>query len=282
MSTSFNEQAAASIALIDKRSASIAPVQPAMNPMQELQMRLVREGDISKLEKLMDLEERWRKAEALRAFNEAMAKFKAIPLSIRKNKHVHFDFKDGGGKVDYWHATLASICEQACPLLASCGLRHSWSVSEGQGGLITVSCILTHELGHSESVTLSGMPDASGKKNAIQQKGSTVSYLERYTFLAVTGLATIDQDDDGRGSQPQPEVPKLDEKVAADYLASIEGSGDEDELFSNYRSALDAAGVKRDQHGSAIPGSAKYDEDAKAFTAAKNTRLAQLKKRGAK
>src|ERR1700761_4841134 len=122
------DQLEGSLALVDKRSASIEAA-PLMNPMQELQMRLIREADIDKLQKLMDLEERWRKAEALKAFNEAMARFKAMPLSIRKNKHVSFPVKDengqrGGAMVDYWHATLASICEQACPLLASVGLRH--------------------------------------------------------------------------------------------------------------------------------------------------------------
>jgi hypothetical protein len=35
--------------------------------------------------------------------------------------------------------------------------------------------------------------------------GSTISYLERYTLLALTGLAAHDQDNDGKGSGGDPE-----------------------------------------------------------------------------
>ena len=63
--------------------------------------------------------------------------------------------------------------------------------------MIRVTCVLSHILGHSERVTLQASPDQSGGKNNIQAVGSTVTYLERYTLLAVTGLATAEQDDDG-------------------------------------------------------------------------------------
>ena len=36
----------------------------------------------------------------------------------------------------------------------------------------------------------------SGSKNSIQAVGSTVTYLQRYTLLAVTGLAAKGQDSD--------------------------------------------------------------------------------------
>ena len=42
--------------------------------------------------------------------------------------------------------------------------------------------------------------DTSGGKNNIQAMGSAVSYLERYTLLAITGLSTKEMDDDGRGA----------------------------------------------------------------------------------
>jgi hypothetical protein len=181
--------------------------------------------------------------------------------------------------VDYWHATLASICEQACPLLASVGLRHHWNLVEGQGGIILVTCTLTHQLGHSEGVTLSGLPDASGKKNPIQQKGSTVSYLERYTFLAVTGLATIDQDDDGRksGAAPdEPEVEAMEAGAVADFLAAIEGAGDVTELWDHYDRACIGAGMKVGADGKLIPGTETDPESLTQFTAMRRKRAAQL------
>ncbi|WP_080398455.1 ERF family protein [Burkholderia pseudomallei] len=54
-------------------------------------------------------------------------------------------------------------------------------------------------MGHSKMVTMSGAPDNSGKKNAIQQAASTITYLQRYTLLAATGMSTKDDDDDGAG-----------------------------------------------------------------------------------
>ena len=48
---------------------------------------------------------------------------------------------------------------------------------------------------------MTASPDDSGGKNAIQSIGSTVSYLQRYTILALAGLATREMDDDGSTSE---------------------------------------------------------------------------------
>jgi hypothetical protein len=56
-----------------------------------------------------------------------------------------------------------------------------------------VTCILRHELGHSETASMGGKPDVGGAKSPIQARASTKSYLERYTFMAVTGQAASGQ-----------------------------------------------------------------------------------------
>ncbi len=40
--------------------------------------------------------------------------------------------------------------------------------------------------------------DTSGSKNMVQARGSTITYLERYTLCAILGIATADEDMDGR------------------------------------------------------------------------------------
>ena len=55
-------------------------------------------------------------------------------------------------------------------------------------------------MGHSEKATLTAGPDASGSKNSIQAIGSSVTYLKRYTFEAVTGVVTTDDDDDANSA----------------------------------------------------------------------------------
>jgi hypothetical protein len=156
--------------------------------------------DVAKLQALLDVRDRWEASEARRAFTAALNAFKAKPPRITKNKTVSFD------RTTYRHATLDNVCDQIAAALADHGLSHRWGVIQ-EGGTIKVCCILTHVMGHSERVELEGPPDDSGKKNKIQQVGSTVTYLQRYTLLAITGLATSDQDDDGHGAGREEERP---------------------------------------------------------------------------
>lgn len=168
-------------------------------------MRMIERGvadpafDVAKLEKLLDVKERWEKEEARKAFIAAKAAFKAEAPRIEKNKQVGFESRRTNERTAYRHATLDHIDHLIAPVLAKHGLAHSWKTEQGQGGVITVTCFLTHVQGHSESVTLQGSPDNSGSKNNIQAVGSTVTYLQRYTLLAITGMATADQDDDASG-----------------------------------------------------------------------------------
>ena len=167
----------------------------AVTPMQMLQMAVERGADVAMLEKLMALQERWEASEARKAFVVALSAFKANPPTITKNKHVSFP-NSKGGQTDYDHATLDQVANVIGAALSQHGMSHRWETEQGDGGMIRVTCILQHVLGHSERVTLQSSPDQSGGKNNIQAVGSTVSYLQRYTLLAATGLAARDMDDD--------------------------------------------------------------------------------------
>lgn len=165
---------------------------PAITPMQMLQIAVERGADMAMLEKLMSLQERWEANEARKAYVAAMSEFKSEPLTLEKNKQVAFD------STKYSHATLDQVCDVVGPALSRHGLSHRWDIEQREHDVISVSCVITHAMGHSERVTLSAKPDASGKKNAIQAIGSAVSYLSRYTLIAATGLAARDMDDDGK------------------------------------------------------------------------------------
>ena len=154
--------------------------------------------DISKLEKILELQIRYEENEAKKAYHKAMAAFKANPPDIEKDARVRFSTQKG--KTEYNHATLANVTSKINAALAKHGLHASWKQSQGDG-LLTVTCYITHELGHSESTSLTAGLDQSGGKNNIQALGSTNSYLERYTVLALTGLATREADDDGVTSE---------------------------------------------------------------------------------
>ena len=186
----------------------------AVTPMQMLQIAVERGDDLDKLSKLMDLQERWEKREAEKAFVTSLNAFKKSPPTITKNKHVSFATR-GGDKTEYDHATLDQICEVIGGALSDHGLSHRWEVDQAEG-MVCVTCVLTHELGHSERVTLRAGADQSGGKNSIQAIGSTVTYLERYTLLAATGLAAKEQDDDGRTAESaSPISPEQKEELIA-------------------------------------------------------------------
>jgi hypothetical protein len=198
------------------RPANVEVMPAATNPMELLSRAVGQGADIGTLERLMALQERYEKAEAEKAFTAAMAAFKANPPEILKNKQVEFS------DVKYKHATLDQVTSVLGKALSEHGLSFRWDTKQ-ENNQITVTCILTHVLGHKESVTLSAQPDTSGKKNSIQGVGSTVSYLQRYTLMAITGSASQDMDDDGRGSE-EPELTEFQESLLAELrTASLDG-----------------------------------------------------------
>ena len=149
------------------------------------------------IREMMDLKERQEDHEAKKAYHNGMAEFHLNPPLIEKEKRISFEA--GGKVVEYNHASLGNVSQKINVALAVHGFTVSWKTTQ-QDGKVTVTCTITHRLGHSESTSLTAEPDKSGSKNPIQAIASTVSYLERYTVLALTGLATSDMDDDGRGA----------------------------------------------------------------------------------
>lgn len=168
-------------------------------PADLLRVALDSNADLDRLERLMRLQQEWEANEARKAYVAAIARFKQNPPTILKEKRVNFE--TSRGKTSYMHATLGDVTQPIIEGLAAVGISHRWDIEQPDGGMITVRCILTHEQGHSESVTMRAGRDDTGGKNAIQQVASTITYLERYTLLSITGLATHDMpDDDGRQS----------------------------------------------------------------------------------
>jgi len=151
---------------------------------------------VEQIEKMMELQERFERNEAKKAYHVAMAKFKANPPKINKDAKV--DYTSQKGRTNYRHATLANVTEKISSALSQHGLSAAWETKQ-EGEKIFVTCKITHILGHSESTTLNASPDNSGNKNSIQAVGSTVTYLERYTILSLTGLATHEDDDGAAG-----------------------------------------------------------------------------------
>ncbi len=225
-----------------ERAVAPAPIDPNATPMQMLAIMTQRGVSMADLKDLVALAKDWEAGQARRAFVEAMAAFKAEPHEILKTKYVNIE---GGAK--FWHATLADVVDGVVASLAKFGLSHKWITEQKDANSIKVTCVITHKLGHSESTEMLGAPDSSGKKNAIQQVGSTVTFLQRYTLMSLCGLAAKDMDDDAKaagisGKKPQPAEPEGFD----DWCANMEAVADEgvarlqdtwkksSEMFRNY------------------------------------------------
>jgi len=173
-------------------TAIAAPDQVTANGL--LQMAIDKDLDVEKLRMLMDLKDRDDATQAKKAYMAAMTRFHATCPEIIKTRTV--DFTSQKGRTNYNHAGLAETLEQIKGAMTECGLFASWR-TDVKDGIVTVTCVVTHADGHSETTALPGSPDNSGNKNPIQAVGSTVTYLQRYTLFVLLGLAALDQDDDG-------------------------------------------------------------------------------------
>jgi hypothetical protein len=177
----------------------LEPAGPAtavpMTPMAMLNRALASGASVEMMEKLLALQERYEANEARKAFDEAMAAAKAEIPTIVKNRAV--DFTSQKGRTNYRHEDLGGIAKTIDPILGKHGLSYRFRTHTAPNEPISVTCIVSHRLGHSEENTLSAGRDESGNKNSIQAIGSTITYLQRYTLKAALGLAASN-DDDGR------------------------------------------------------------------------------------
>lgn len=215
--------------------AQQAPATPADIVLYAMQ----KGADIAQIEKFMDLQMKWEADQARKAFVADMAEFKKSPPEVVKDKQVAFN------GTSYMHATLGNVTEAIVAGLARCGFSHRWD-TEQQGGNIVVTCILTHKLGHSERTSLSATKDDSGKKNQIQQMASTITYLQRYTLLAATGVATKDQgDDDGAGAGG---FGTPDTKLADEWIAKVKVAPTDADVLKVWEIGVAAIQKANDRH----------------------------------
>lgn len=165
-----------------------------ITPAQMLQIAVERNATIEQMERLYALKREFEADEARKALAAAFARFKAEAVQVVKTKAINDGPLKGKKHADLWDVVTASS-----DVLARFGLSTSWAVTRDEPAWIEVTCTLKHEAGHSESVSLGGEPDTGPGRNKIQARGSTITYLQRYTLMAILGLAAREQDDDGNG-----------------------------------------------------------------------------------
>lgn len=204
------------------------------NPVALIQIALEKGADISQLKELMDLQERWEKKEARKNFFDALSNFQRIVPVLKKKKKANINSQKG--VYSYKYADLASIVNDIRKPLSECGLSYRWEFQE-KDGKIFCKCLLSHRDGHTEITEMEGSKDDSGYKNSIQQTGSTQTYLQRYTLIGALGLATADEDSDGK----QPEQKRMTVDEIAELVSQSETRKQLNQLFARNKDIVNAS-----------------------------------------
>jgi hypothetical protein len=218
----------------------------SVTPMHMLQMAVQQGADIDRLQKLMDLQERWEANQARKEFDAAMSAAKARIKPIIKNRKV--DFTSQKGRTNYDYEDLAQIATEIDPILADCGLSYRFR-SKQEGKKLSVTCIISHRDGHFEETTLTADNDESGNKNAIQSIGSAATFLQRYTLKLALGLSAS-KDDDGRGTGGG--AATISESQIADLKALGEEVGANLPKFLNFMRVESLSDIKASDYKKAV------------------------------
>jgi len=183
--------------LVTSDQQSSLPVM-AQPHMRLIEIAVNNGADITQLEKLMDLQERYEANQAKKEFNAAMSHFQAMLPVIEKLGIV--DYTTSKGRTFYQYAKIEDIAKAIQPALKETGLSYRFTQSQ-DNGIITVRCIVTHQSGHSEYSELVSSPDISGGKDQLKSIASAISYLRRYTLTGILGIVVGGEDDDGDSVQ---------------------------------------------------------------------------------
>ena len=145
------------------------------------------EADITKLEKMLDMQERILDRNAKQAFTADLAEMQQqLPRVI----------EHGAGHNNAKFAKLEDINDTIRPTLHKFGFAVTFRIGH-ETGLLSITTVLSHRQGHSEETTIILPADTSGGKNAVQAIGSTISYGKRYGVCAMLNISTGDDNDGG-------------------------------------------------------------------------------------
>lgn len=207
------------VATITPSVASLATTSPA----DLISQALASGADLDSLERLLALQERWQKGQALNAFNDAISKAKSEIGPIYKRQTA-----TGGAKFQF--ESLDDIDRQIKPILAKYGLSYRYRTNSTPEG-ITVVCIIAHVDGHSEENELYHAMDKGAGRNDIQAMGSSQTYLQRYSLKAALGLSASKDDDAAKAG-----ASTEDKMQEADWLECLCECKSMDELNAYFRS----------------------------------------------
>ena len=297
MSTTLNKTLEASIeresGLVhqEKRSAAIEQVKPSgADPLLALMDKMSQNPNITPemVGKMMNVYiDGQRKMATMtdeREFFMRLSEFKKNPPEIVKRLTMTMKGTAKGSGREYsltaHYADLNAYSDACMAGLAEKGITWDFE-GDNTPKECWARCVLHYGLFTYRGPKYVSAPETSGVKNDLQAQGSAGSYLMRYSFCGATGMTAALPPDKNGAVTPASVTPseppfEVEAGAVADFLSSIEGAGNVDELWDNYERACEAAGVQRGKDGKLIPGTEKDASALEQFTAMRRKRAAQL------
>lgn len=201
--------------------------------------------DVTKMQALLDMQERILAKQAEASFNHALARLTSTMPRVKKNGRV--DLGKGAGGYDF--AKWEDMDTVIRPLMRQEGFTLSFDMEHREGGGAVVVGTLLHQDGHSRSARIPLPADGGAGRNNLQAMGSTLSYGKRYCAEMLLNIVREGADDDG-------------DKGGAEYITTAQAK--------EIRSALKALGADEEQFCKFMRAPSVQDIRSGDFTKAMN------------
>lgn len=222
------ETAKQEIQTIDQ-STELANVQDMGSAMLSMFERVLLDPNVpvERVEKMMEMQERWEDRQAEKAFSEALAAAKAEMPQVVKNK----DNQQTRSR----YADLEALDKAISPVISKHGFSLSFSPAKSEiADHYGITCEIRHEAGHKETHHADIPVDGTGmkgnaNKTATHAFGSTMSYGRRYLKMMIFDIATGDDDGNAAGNGEP-----ISDNQMQQIMGLIEETGVDIEQFCKY------------------------------------------------
>lgn len=231
---------------IERIPAGTLPAIKQENPFQAMATALIeKDGDVSQLDKLLDLQLKWEGEQARKAFADSMASAQAEMPAVFKDRY--------NDQTQSWYATLESINNRITPVYTKHGFSLSFDTEDSpMEKCIRIVCRVLHYKGHREEFRYDQPIDDVGiagktNKTQVHARGSAMTYGRRYLTLMIFNIVASDEDDDGNSATTErvnAEVSKVADREAAKVAAFKEAHGRLSESVSFIQERMDAGDFK--------------------------------------
>ena len=194
--------------------AKLPPIdRVSADPMDALVMRAVESGSVDVLERLLKVKQQVQADQARDAFYVALISFQTSCPVIEKSTTA--TIKPG---FSYNYSPLEDIAHAIRPLLEDYRLGYRWFTAQ-QGNALTVTCRISHALGHIEETSLT-VPVGVDPQRPAWPVAQSLTYAKRYTLCNALGIVVGGEDDDAQ--EPRPVTPVKAATAAAPSPAKPE------------------------------------------------------------